>query len=287
MKAIINMTTAFLLLLMFLFGWSLVTYNENPEKYQWLDANGEFKTSSYDLTVSYNLDTPLDELNGYSLKEVFEEEQLMINNLFDNDLSNWGIQLNASAVVNNGIVELTATQRYSAILQQTNPKQPNGDEIFLLAYANLANGNQEVYINDGTGQTTVAKSYGDWDYHYGRRTQALGSNKTRVVFQDNNVSNWETWYIDYVYLLNLTDLGIENLTDDEIFYWYSEYQRLQENQIENYKELGVTVESSWQFLVGYFNELGDVIQGQVNFVLDTLDFISGVTQNIITVPIFG
>jgi len=282
MKAIINMTTAFLLLLMFLFGWSLVTYNESPEKYQWLDANGDFKTETYDLTVSYNLDTPQDDLNGNSLNDVFSDNNLVVNGDFSNGTTSWSVTSGTMSVV-NGVMELTNVTNFGRIYQTNNAIINNdyyvrGEILYSLSglyyyqpairnfvgWDTVAPANQLMILSDVTTFTTSTSFF---------RIDCYG--------QIGNVAS-----IDNLYLIDLTALGI-NQTKNEMDYWYSEYQRLQENQIENYKELGSTVESSWQFLVGYFNTLGDIIQGQVNFVLDTLDFISGVTQNIITVPIFG
>ena len=85
MKKLIGMTTVMIVFLVLMLGPSVEVYRENPQDYSWIDVNGEFKTSSYDITVSYNLDTPLDELNGYSLKEVFfDNDQIKDTSKFNN-----------------------------------------------------------------------------------------------------------------------------------------------------------------------------------------------------------
>lgn len=285
MKAIINMTTAFLLLLMFLFGWSLVTYNEDPQRYQWLDSNGEFKTSSYDLTVSYNLNTPLDELNGYSLNAVFYDYNFFRLNSPNNI---YGLaDSNSSYLHHQYIVNIP---NGSARVEWTIFNSNLNDNYFIRFEVqsefdfnnNVLNASVFSYRNFQDYQSNDREIYYDIVSVVSPSINRIRKYNGTLLLSQYDVINYYN-----MYLINLTDLGIDNLTDDDMYYWYSEYQRLQENQIENYKELGSTVESSWQFLVGYFNELGDVIQGQVNFVLDTLHFISGVTQNIITVPIFG
>ena len=287
MKAIINMTTAFLLFLMFLFGWSLVTYQESPEKYQWLDVNGEFKTSSYDVTVSYNLDTSLDELNGNSLNDVFSNNNLILNGDFTTPvrvstlLSNDDYSLTLTSL-SNGYVStgnIFLSDVYYTTIEQRNIDSVNGSRM-----ANIivhSTGTRVDFISSSYTSTTYTRfsMLNDYSsltitgvaiarlYHYGNTLD------TSVSFRN-------------VYNVNLTLLGIDNLTVDEMDYWYSEYQRLQENQIENYKELGSTVESSWQFLTGYFTTLVEVIDAQVQVILNPFEALAE-GLSIITVPIFG
>lgn len=271
MKAIINMTTAFLLLLMFLFGWSLVTYNENPEKYQWLDANGEFKTSTYDVEVSYNLDTSQDDLNGYSLKEVFEEENYLTFST--------GQTYRVTDIVYNGnSVSYTPTTVGVGFLGIT-PSLPITSANYYIRFSlNAQVGNTYRFAFGNAYYKTFDLDYQNQVFSYRHDNRVKGNRNYFEIWNlDNDQNSFITWFD--VYLINLTDLGI-NQTKDEMDYWYSEYQRLQDNQIENYKELGSTVESSWQFLTGYFTTLVDIVGRQLDFILNPIDFI-------ITVPIFG
>ena len=277
MKAIINMTTAFLLLLLFLFGYSLVTYTDSPEKYQWLDINGEFKTSSYNVTVSYNLDTPLDDLNGYSLKEVFEDENLIINGDFSTDISGWSA-LNATISFNNGMLEYSnAINSNSRVGRSLNIID---DHTY---YFNWFFDTQDTILSSKIylGQyRTVSKDNG-FNSYLGTSTTNYTGLIHRIMFSSTS----ESVLIDNYHALDLTYLGI-NQTQEEMDYWYSEYQKLQNNQVENYQELGGTVETSWQFLTGYLTSFVDIVDAQVNILLNPLKALTD-GLSIITVPIFG
>jgi hypothetical protein len=281
MKAIINMTTAFLLLLMFLFGWSLVTYNEDPQKYQWLDPNGEFKTSSYDVEVLYNLDTAFDELNGNSLNEVFGD-----NNEYNNGLAYTGLSL-VEETNEYYKLEVTSTSTTSVFVRpDISYTSVQGDYIW--HHSNFKMENTTYYqLRTYTGAWSSTIAFSDNEIHNDFRKVIFYSNTT-YRFSVNSSGVGADWYLykdDLVYI-NMTDLGIENLTEDRMNYWFSEYQRLQDNQIENYKELGSTVESSWQYLTGYFTTLVDIVDAQVQVILNPVEaLVNGLS--IITVPIFG
>jgi hypothetical protein len=287
MKAIINMTTAFLLLLMFLFGWSLVTYNENPEKYQWLDANGEFKTSSYDVEVSYNLDTPLDDLNGNSLREVFSD-----NNDYNNGIYAVGLLLDIETDEYN-IYNVTSTSTSAVhIRPDLSVWNFQGDYIFhnisFRVYDTIHTPPSILYkYRYYTGSWTNVTDVYDEEIQNDYRKLLYYSNVNfRFSIRNTGLNAKLQVYKDDLVYINMTDLGIQNVTSDVMYYWYSEYQRLQDNQIENYKELGSTVESSWQFLTGYFTTLVDILDAQVQVILNPFEALAE-GLSIITVPIFG
>jgi len=280
MKAIINMTTAFLLLLMFLFGWSLVTYNESPEKYQWIDSNGEFKTETYDVTVSYNLDTPIDDLNGYSLREVFYDNNLVQNPDFLNGVSNWTLLRMASYSVSDNLFSYTPNAQYGQIEQSVSftANQWHYSWAIVKTTRTTVNSNRNGIsprYHSGSGEFENLST----KWRYGGQANWV----ERVT--DTATANWLLIEIKSMGRVNLDALGI-GADRSTLDYWYSEYQRLQENQIENYKELGSTVESSWQFLTGYFTTLVEVIDAQVQVILNPFEALAE-GLSIITVPIFG
>ena len=292
MKAIINMTTAFLLLLLFLFGFSLVTYNSNPEKYQWLELNAKgelvgFKDGNYNITVSYNLDTPLDDLNGNSLNDVFL-------NTSETDLQ---YLINAephkySLTEVNGVKRATVTISYTplVLVRHSNFQGQIGDVYWSFAkvnrnYTTTSTNLRVSFQYYSSGFSKIVGAYNGLTEYYGNHTVASGDFNYRIYMLGDAYLGDYVEYLEWK-TINLTDLGISDLTEDEMYYWYNEYKKLQENKIENYKELGSTVESSWVFLTNYFTTFVDIIDTQVDLILNPLEVLED-GLSIITVPIFG
>ena len=295
MKAIINMTTAFLLLLLFWFGWSLYTYNLNPEKYQWLELNAEgelagFKDGNYDITVSYNLDTPLDDLNGNSLNKVFSD-----NNQYNNGIYAVGLSLDTETEDYNIYTVTSISTSLVHIRPNLSVWNFQGDYIWhnisFRVYDSIHTPPSILYkYRYYTGVWTSVTDVYDEEIQSDYRKLLYYSNVNfRFVIRNSGLDAKLQLYKDDLVYVNMSDLGIENVTADEMYYWYSEYQRLQQNQIENWKELGSTVESSWQFLTGYFTTFVDILDSYVDFILNPFEvfgsFVDGLS--IITVPIFG
>jgi len=257
--ALLNTTTYIIIFLLLIFGLSAREYQRQPDKYSWLDANGDFKTETYDLTVSYNIDTSLDELNGNSLKEVFEDENLVINGIFE-DLDDWNFIGVTSNTVNNNILTvvndgLTIGQRN--IYQQFN--NTLGDVYIRF----------DLDVDDIWGWALRQTLWSGTSYYWSGNIDSGNYSISQVV---NNVAvnnatfyfvprtyNITTFNLSNVYAVNLDDLGI-NQTKDEMDYWYSEYQRLQENRIEDMKYLGGLAVSSWTNTVDVLTTIGGVME---------------------------
>jgi len=264
-----SFTTYLIIFLLLIFGSSITLYQREPDKYSWLDLNdkGEivgFKEETYDVTITYNLDTPLDDLNGNSLNDVFSVSSLTPGSWFT--------------------YSATVTSNQDNIVQWTS----TGYSIFSLL-RNLYNGD-------------ITAGIGDYFYVNGSM-RSLSSNVSRLriekigsvyVVKDNPVI--DVWYdysfkniavdtdseefratallsqavsgsiaeIEIPLIINMTDLGIDNLTKDQMDYWYSEYQRLQENRIEDMKLLGSEVVSSWYTTTEILKSIGDAVESVYN-----------------------
>ena len=105
--------------------------------------------------------------------------------------------------------------------------------------------------------------------------------------QVNQTSNFEYIFIKNFYYINLTDLGI-NQTKEEMDYWYSKYQSLQENELENYKLLGGEVESQWtRFNTEYLQPILNITALYIDLLIDPLGFVSDLFENIVIIPTIG
>jgi hypothetical protein len=263
--ALLNTTTYMVIFLLLIFGLSAEAYQREPQRYSWLDENGEFKTSTYDVTISYNLDTPLDDLNGYSLKDVFEDEDLIVNGDFTNDYTGWTCSVTLCQV-NNGILEFTSNNNYANV-RQTNIDLPAiNDKYYIRAdmKASSTGALMRVYIGS---QVKHYNYFGNGDWYPVGDVVTSDNNTTylQLRFYEYISSGWQTIYIDNVIALNLTDLGIDQ-TKDEMDYWYSEYQRLQQNRINDMKNLGQYAVSSWTTTTEILKSIGQAL----NSVYETM-----------------
>jgi len=255
---LLNMTTYMVIFFLLLFGSSITLYQSQPERYSWLDSNGDFKTETYDVTVSYNLDTPLNELNGNSLNDVFLDGNDLINGDFSNGYTGW-YDTSASVSVVNGRAEVTADTQFPRIYQFT--MTPYKSYWYRAEVEYSVNG----YWNN---IPKIRSTFNNFDVYSGYAVagelivlhginQLVNENVLRI---DIYGSVGDVVYIDNCFGINLTDLGLTDLTSDDMEYWYSEYQRLQENRIEDMKYLGGEVVSSWYTTTQILMQIGDVIE---------------------------
>jgi hypothetical protein len=53
-------------------------YNENQQQLNWIDENGQFIQDSYKISIDANIDIPLDVLNGYTIRQIFENSEIEV-----------------------------------------------------------------------------------------------------------------------------------------------------------------------------------------------------------------
>ena len=263
---LLNTTTYMVIFFLLIFGSSITLYQSQPERYSWLDSNGEFKTETYDVTVSYNLDTPLDDLNQNSLNQVFKDNNLVLNGDFTNGLTYWDVQFQLQTyilVVNDRLTFNSEGNPFVGdSLRGQDISLPTGNEYYVTwnaSQAHISLTQFDVVFANYASYSGISNAS---RYSSVQGTNSLirnaGTNGIRMFFQVRNNSIINISFDD-IYVIDLDALGI-NQTKDEMDYWYSEYQRLQENRIEDMKYLGGEVVSSWYTTTQILMQIGDVIQ---------------------------
>jgi len=168
-------------------------------------------------------DIAIAELNGLTLNEVFRDSQLLLNPDFTNGTTNWIEFVNGSATINvlNNQLVLT-TNSELAILRQTFTS--TNDVHFIISNVknenNLTNiirtrlGNENFNILNvpisSDFQTVSIKT--DGINNFDRVTLGSTSSNTGIIT------------FNYIYLYNLTSLGIDSLTQAQLDTYFSIYQ---------------------------------------------------------------
>ena len=187
-------------------------------------------------TTTYHVDEPINELNNLSLNDVFLDGNLIQNHDFSDGITNWGCN-RCSLSVNNEILNVSGnlTNTFYQTFQYLNTTA-NNDYYLRIDVNNV--------INVNSLRFQVQDSNGSYDYY---STTLLTDNSlifsrsvslTRILFTtlyDNTSAS--SYDIDNIYMIDLTDLGIDNLTKNQLDDWYDIYVKANENN-------GVYIESS-------------------------------------------
>ena len=232
-------------------------------------------------------------MNGYSLKEVFEDENEIVNGDFSNGTATWSFS-NATGSVVNGVLQMTASQKYGRLRKSQNNYYNYGDNIYARGDVKAPQGYTNLLVIGGTWSVPQEVFYsgsGEWE-SLSVIMNYRGTTSFEWRFMDKNESNWQQVYCDNLVGINLTDLGI-NQTKNEMDYWYSEYQNLsQGNIIENYKVLGGEVETAWtEFNVEYLQPILNITALYIDLLIDPLGFVSDILgdilDDIVIIPTIG
>lgn len=176
-------------------------------------------------TTTYHVDEPIEELNNLTLNEVFDDGNLIINGDFSNGTTSW-INSSGTLTVDNGIAQFLATARYGYSYQKFTTIG-NHSYYYSIDF-NISNYNQvgnyrlnsityPIYFNN------FGYSLDVWNTHSFIATETNTSTNSIFTMRDYNTSNFEPMFYDNVYVIDLTDLGIDNLTKQEIDDWYDIY----------------------------------------------------------------
>jgi hypothetical protein len=259
---LLNTTTYMIIFLLLIFGLSAQAYQREPQKYSWLDANGEFKTETYDVTVSYNLDTPLNDLNGYSLKEVFEVYNLQNGYWFTYNSS---INSNDQELF-NGLWTSQSLAVFSVVRNFYDGDIVVGNSYYVNGSIRTISQNVERIQIEKIGLFQVFYPVvNQWyDYSFVNTVIQYGD-EFRAAVKMSVPTSGIVGEITKPLIIDLTALGI-NQTKDEMDYWYSEYQRLQENRINDMKNLGQYAISSWTTTTEILKSIGQAL----NSVYETM-----------------
>jgi len=185
----------------------------------------------YNYLLFEDANTPyIEELNYYSLKEVFDTNNEILNYDFSNGTTNW-LATSSTMQVNNNIMEVTNSTTFGRIYQ------PNSFTINNLYYVRA----EITYSNNGlypslpsivTGNETLVNYIGTATANEliilsGINTPTQSTFRINVYGDIGQIS-----YIDNVYSINLTVLEIDNLNTSQMDGYYDDYtnnQTLEQN----------------------------------------------------------
>ena len=160
------------------------------------------------------LDTPIAELNNHSLREVFEEGQLINNPDFtSSDITWWITRLNVT-VSGGKALFVNASGEDSYLVK--NGLLVSGNNYYIVTNANNISNTIRI---DGLGTNNIQIPQGVTK----QIRTATSKNFTLTRTTPTGATNVE---LDYIYLYNLTSLGIDSLTTSQMDYWYGVYEAL-------------------------------------------------------------
>lgn len=180
------------------------------------------------LTFTNGNDREIEALNQLSLNNIFNDNQLLSNANFNNGATDWLFNV-GSYNISNGIVEFTTTAQNQAIYRTEN--------------YNIGN----VYYNVARAKTTALtialRNYAliGSPYQYVPTTNEFEIVSILGIAEDASSSlqmrhltssNFGTHYLDYIYLYDLTFLGIDSQSKSQMDVYYQEWidnKQIQEN----------------------------------------------------------
>ena len=273
-----NLQAFVIVFLFIILGTTINVYSSNNDNLTWIDSNGDFKVNSYDHSM-INLDTDLIELNGLSLNEVFNTGNLMPNYDFSDSSTSFYSSYNTSIYDHSTGVLIATGNDVSTRAFVYIDNLINTIDTFYLSVE------KKTEISNNANTRTYAYGlysailYGNNDWQRYSDYGTLTATSTRFFiddFRNDTLLSTDKTYTDNVYLINATDLGIDNLTKNEIDEYYDLYVSLQENRIEAYKELGGEPISQWQNLTQHLQLVIDAITGPINNISDWINkFMNG------------
>jgi hypothetical protein len=186
------------------------------------------------------LDTPMEELNGYSLRQVYENDLYIDDNL--TVLNNHtlrevfeGGQLftytdlsanNNTFTIYNNIIEITVTtpttSGNSSIYKTISPISGNAYYTRYDIYANYNGIKRFLYagFDSGTTNMVIPLQYDTLSMKYTATTGNIFS----INHQTSNYPIGGKWFLKNIYHINQTSHGISYLTVSQMDYFYDLYQ---------------------------------------------------------------
>jgi hypothetical protein len=206
-------------------------------------------TQAYTLN---DLDVPISRLNNLTLREVFIDNNIILNSEFNNGTANWTI-IGATGSVVNGIYTFTAFEFIGRI--QSTPPISILNNVYYHAsrvrvsttgvFSVLLNGNASIqHPGNNVFMTLTA-----------RETALVGNDSFSILDTKSTGSTFTPIEVDYFRAYNLTALGLTSLSKLELDFFYNEFEKISafiEGYNDGYDEGfddGVASETS--YAVGY------------------------------------
>lgn len=185
--------------------------------------------------LGLTLDTPLIELDNLSLRNVFGDFNEIQNGNFSNGSTNWTGNSITNINVSDGYLTYNPTSRFPRLIQ-TGLNLSANDVYFGLVRRKISDYTQnnvsELFLHNGTSAEYLVQANtvlsNDWYAEYGRVQNTNNNNQLWIY---NTLSTtWQTnlvlFALQDVILINLTYLNLENLTDEELYYYFNIYYAL-------------------------------------------------------------
>ena len=175
------------------------------------------------------IDTVIPNLNNKTLREVFESNNDIINGglLLDNDNNgspdNFSFMTTNLSGIENNIIFFRSSSLYGRVFQNA-PYVTNNVYYYNVRFQSTSS---NVFFNNGNLDELRLYHVGDGVMRNHSAIDIWGqpssSNvQTRII--DGRTSNFDNVYLEHMYKINLTSLGIDTLTQTEMDYYFSLYQ---------------------------------------------------------------
>jgi hypothetical protein len=199
-------------------------YNDNQQQLNWIDDNGQFIENSYNLSVTITNETPINELNNLTLNEVFIDNNDWIYNLQEGNLTDLGdeYQITTTSTFSRFLNNVINTHNYfiSFNLKITQPL----DALWILSSFDAGLYQLPQYVDE---------------YHeYVLKIYADGTELNAPYFFDSQFVSQFIYLIKNPFLIDLTFLGIDNLTQNQLKFYFDLWKQNNERSIETYNQLG-------------------------------------------------
>lgn len=187
-----------------------------PDK--WLDpVSAEFTRRTSGGSLSVGSRAKIGSVKGRTLVW----NQMVKNGDFGTgDISGWNISSQSlTAVVNNGVCEIIKSASGGMYMSQR-INLVEGHKYFLSCDLKAYNNKVSVFIRDATADEYYCRTSISSDFDKFHRIReafvSVGSNtRAEVRFNDTNTSDFQTYYVKNVMLIDLTLLGLDSLSADE------------------------------------------------------------------------
>lgn len=237
-------------------------YEVNAEFLNWLNDDGTFNENSYNLQVTLTNDTPLDNLNGLTLNQVFNENNILSNDFYDWQSYDGGINVNPT-LINDDIIRFEINNGGSGITQIVNYTLNTNIYIRFKYYGSQNGIIQYGFIENGVGSRLNSTPLLTIEQVFSRIYSINLSLKDFIFGRVNNQGLAYIYLKDYV-LLNLDYLNLNNLNQQQLNDYYDLWQQnKEERSIDIYYGLGDVIVSNY---VGF----GENVINPASRILDFL-----------------
>ena len=193
-------------------------------KDKWLDpVSAEFTRRTTGGSLSVGSRAKIGSVKGRTLVW----NQMVKNGDFGTGtIAGWTANNTLSATVNNGVCELIKSSSSAAYLGQV-VSLIGGHKYFFSFDLKAYNNKILVFIRDASAdqyyvRTTISSGFDEFHHIQDTFVAVADRYNAQIRVNDNNASDWQTYYIKNVMLIDLTALGLDSLSADEFAKLYPE-----------------------------------------------------------------